>query len=123
MSFTRSEIEILEVERRIRNRVKKQMEKTQKEYYLNEQKRAIQKELGEKDEFKNELQELEENPTKKLSQEARDKVEKELKKLKMMSPMSGPRRPLCETTLTGCSSCPGMNTRKISWTFKMQKRF
>ena len=89
LSFTRSEIEILEVERRIRNRVKKQMEKTQKEYYLNEQMRAIQKELGEKDEFKNELQELEEKARqKKLSQEARDKVEKELKKLKMMSPMS-----------------------------------
>src|SRR3989441_9975890 len=56
----RSEIEILEVEKRIRTRVKKQMEKTQKEYYLNEQMRAIQKELGEKDEFKNEIQELEE---------------------------------------------------------------
>ena len=56
----RSELEILEVEKRIRSRVKKQMEKTQKEYYLNEQMRAIQKELGEKDEFKNEIQELEE---------------------------------------------------------------
>jgi ATP-dependent Lon protease len=55
-----AEIEILEVEKRIRTRVKKQMEKTQKEYYLNEQMRAIQKELGEKDEFKNEIQELEE---------------------------------------------------------------
>ncbi len=89
LSFTRSEVEILEVERRIRNRVKKQMEKTQKEYYLNEQMRAIQKELGEKDEFKNELQELEEKiQQKKMSQEARDKVEKELKKLKMMPPMS-----------------------------------
>src|SRR5205814_9863135 len=63
--------------------------KTQKEYYLNEQMRAIQKELGEKDEFKNEVQELEEKiKAKKLSAEAKDKVEKELKKLKMMSPMS-----------------------------------
>ncbi len=89
LGFMRSEIEILEVERRIRNRVKKQMEKTQKEYYLNEQMRAIQKELGEKDEFKNEIQELEEKiRQKKLSIEAKDKVEKELKKLKMMSPMS-----------------------------------
>jgi len=89
LGHMRSEIEILEVERRIRNRVKKQMEKTQKEYYLNEQMRAIQKELGEKDEFKNEIQELEEKiRQKKLSPEARDKVEKELKKLKMMSPMS-----------------------------------
>ncbi|PYU97467.1 MAG: endopeptidase La, partial [Acidobacteria bacterium] len=89
LSYMRSEIEILEVERRIRNRVKKQMEKTQKEYYLNEQMRAIQKELGEKDEFKNEIQELEEKiRQKKMSPEGRDKVEKELKKLKMMSPMS-----------------------------------
>src|SRR5512147_23029 len=85
----RSEIEILEVEKRIRTRVKKQMEKTQKEYYLNEQMRAIQKELGEKDEFKNEIQELEDKiKQKKMTAEAREKAEKELKKLKMMSPMS-----------------------------------
>jgi ATP-dependent Lon protease len=89
LGYMRSEIEILEVEKRIRTRVKKQMEKTQKEYYLNEQMRAIQKELGEKDEFKNEIQELEEKiKQKKMSAEAKDKVEKELKKLKMMSPMS-----------------------------------
>ena len=89
LGYMRSEIEILEVEKRIRTRVKKQMEKTQKEYYLNEQMRAIQKELGEKDEFKNEIQELEEKiKEKKLSAEAREKAEKELKKLKMMSPMS-----------------------------------
>ena len=87
--YMRSEIEILEVEKRIRTRVKKQMEKTQKEYYLNEQMRAIQKELGEKDEFKNEIQELEEKiKQKKMSAEAQEKAEKELKKLKMMSPMS-----------------------------------
>ncbi|MEZ4703665.1 MAG: endopeptidase La [Bdellovibrionota bacterium] len=84
-----SEIEILQVEKRIRSRVKKQMEKTQKEYYLNEQLQAIQKELGEKDEFKNEIQELEEQiKKKKLSKEAKERVEKEVKKLKMMSPMS-----------------------------------
>jgi len=89
LGLLRSEIEILEVEKRIRTRVKKQMEKTQKEYYLNEQMRAIQKELGEKDEFRTEIQELEEKiKQKKLSPEAREKVEKELKKLKMMSPMS-----------------------------------
>jgi len=89
LGHMRSEIEILEVEKRIRTRVKKQMEKTQKEYYLNEQMRAIQKELGEKDEFKNEIQELEDKiKQKKLSAEAKEKAEKELKKLKMMSPMS-----------------------------------
>jgi len=65
------------------------MEKTQKEYYLNEQMRAIQKELGEKDEFKNEIQELEEKlRQKKMPAEAREKCEREIKKLKMMSPMS-----------------------------------
>src|SRR5437762_4659198 len=84
-----AEIEILQVERKIRTRVKKQMEKTQKEYYLNEQMQAIQKELGERDEFKSELQELEEKiKTKKMSKEAVAKVKKELRKLKMMSPMS-----------------------------------
>ncbi|OGR13813.1 MAG: endopeptidase La [Deltaproteobacteria bacterium RIFOXYB12_FULL_58_9] len=83
------EIEILQVERKIRSRVKKQMERTEKEYYLNEQMRAIQKELGERDEFKNEINELEEKlKAKKMPEEARDKVEKEVKKLKMMSPMS-----------------------------------
>src|SRR5579864_5322003 len=89
LGYMRSELEILEVEKRIRSRVKKQMEKTQKEYYLNEQMRAIQKELGEKDEFKNEIQELEDKlREKKMSAEAREKCEREIKKLKMMSPMS-----------------------------------
>jgi ATP-dependent Lon protease len=83
------EIEILQVEKKIRTRVKKQMEKTQKEYYLNEQMQAIQKELGERDEFKSELQELDEKiKAKKMSKEASAKVKKELRKLKMMSPMS-----------------------------------
>jgi len=83
------EIEVLQVERKIKTRVKKQMEKTQKEYYLNEQMRAIQKELGEKDDFRNEIQELEERmKKKKLSDEAEKKVKSELKKFKMMSPMS-----------------------------------
>jgi ATP-dependent Lon protease len=84
-----AEIEILQVEKKIRTRVKKQMERTQKEYYLNEQMQAIQKELGERDEFKNELAELEEKiKTKETSTEAGDKLKKELKKLKMMQPMS-----------------------------------
>lgn len=85
----RSEIEILQIEQRIKSRVKKQMEKTQKEYYLNEQMRAIQKEMGEKDDFKNEIQELERRINRKrMSKEANAKVRAELKKLKMMSPMS-----------------------------------
>ncbi len=87
--FIQSEIEILQVERKIKSRVKKQMEKTQKEYYLNEQMQAIQKELGEKDEFRNELQELEARIREKdMSEEALMKVAKELRKLKLMSPMS-----------------------------------
>jgi ATP-dependent Lon protease len=85
----KAEIEILQVERKIRTRVKKQMEKTQKEYYLNEQMQAIQKELGDRDEFKNELTELEDRAKQKnLSKEALAKVKKELKKLRMMAPMS-----------------------------------
>src|SRR6476619_377568 len=84
-----AEIEILQVEKKKRTRVKKQMEKTQKEYYLNEQMQAIQKELGERDEFKNEIQEIEEKlKNKRMSKEATLKVKKELKKLRMMSPMS-----------------------------------
>src|SRR6202158_1541018 len=83
------EIEILQVEKKIRTRVKKQMEKTQKEYYLNEQMQAIQKELGERDEFKSELQELDEKiKNKKMSKEAVSKAKKELRKLKMIAPMS-----------------------------------
>ncbi len=84
-----AEVEVLDVERKIRGRVKKQMERSQKEYYLNEQMRAIQKELGERDEFKNELDELDEQLKQKtMPQEARDRAEKEIRKLKMMSPMS-----------------------------------
>ncbi len=85
----RSEIEIIQTEERIKGRVKKQMEKTQREYYLNEQMRAIQKEMGEKDDFKSELEELERRiKKKKLSHEAGAKVRAEFKKLKLMSPMS-----------------------------------
>ena len=84
-----AEIDLLQVEKRIRGRVKKQMEKSQREYYLNEQMKAIQKELGDMDEAPNELDEL----AKKIAdagmtKEAREKAESELKKLKMMSPMS-----------------------------------
>ncbi len=88
-SLMLSEIEILQVEEKIKRRVKKQMEKTQKDYYLNEQMRAIQKEMGEKDDFKNEIAELEKRlKQKKLSEEANKKVRQEIKKLQMMSPMS-----------------------------------
>lgn len=84
-----AEVEILQIEKRIRTRVKKQMEKAQKEYYLTEQMRAIQKELGEKDDLKSEIQEFEEKlKQKSLSEEVEQKVRRELKKLKMMSPMS-----------------------------------
>ncbi len=84
-----AEVEVFEVERKIRGRVKKQMERSQKEYYLNEQMRAIQKELGERDEFKGEVHELEEELKKKrMPKDARGRTEKEIGKLKMMSPMS-----------------------------------
>jgi len=85
----RDEINILRLENRLKKRVKKQMEKTQKDYYLNEQMRAIQKEMGTKDDFKAELAELEKKiKRKRLSKEAHNKVWQEFKKLKMMSPMS-----------------------------------
>ena len=89
LNLMTGEIEILEVEKKIRSRVKKQMERSQKEYYLNEQMQAIQKELGEKDEYQAELSDLEEKAAKKkMSAEAKEKIKKEIKKLKMMSPMS-----------------------------------
>ncbi len=87
--FMEGEISVLQVEKRIRSRVKRQMEKTQREYYLNEQMKAIQKELGELEEGKDELGELEERINKtRLSKEAREKARAELKKLRTMSPMS-----------------------------------
>lgn len=87
--YIQSEIEIMRVEKKIRARVKRQMEKTQKEYYLNEQMQAIQKELGDRDDGRQEISEIENQiKTKKLSDEAREKLLKEVKKLKHMSPMS-----------------------------------
>jgi len=89
LSFINRENEILQIETRIKNRVKKQMEKTQREYYLNEQMRAIQKEMGEKEDLKSEIQDLERRiRRKKMSAEATGKAKHELKKLKLMSPMS-----------------------------------
>ena len=87
--YMESEIGVLQVEKRIRSRVKRQMEKTQREYYLNEQLKAIQKELGEGDEGKDELGELEQRISKtKFSKEAREKALAEVRKLRTMSPMS-----------------------------------
>ena len=89
LGLIEGEIGVLQVERKIRNRVKRQMEKTQREYYLNEQMKAIQKELGDGDEGRDDLAELEERIRKtKLSKEARTKADAELKKLRQMSPMS-----------------------------------
>jgi ATP-dependent Lon protease len=89
LGLIEGEIGVLQVERKIRNRVKRQMEKTQREYYLNEQMKAIQKELGDGDEGRDDLAELEERIRKtKLSKDARTKADAELKKLRQMSPMS-----------------------------------
>ncbi|MBC8717386.1 MULTISPECIES: endopeptidase La [Brucella/Ochrobactrum group] len=89
LAFMESEISVLQVEKRIRGRVKRQMEKTQREYYLNEQMKAIQKELGDGEDGRDEAAELEERINKtKLSKEAREKAQAELKKLRSMSPMS-----------------------------------
>ena len=89
MGFMESEISVLQVEKRIRGRVKRQMEKTQREYYLNEQMKAIQKELGEGEDGRDENAELEERIRKtRLSKEAREKADAEMKKLRQMAPMS-----------------------------------
>tara|TARA_B110000503_G_scaffold32105_2_gene52128 strand:+ start:18946 stop:21291 length:2346 start_codon:yes stop_codon:yes gene_type:complete len=89
MGLMDAEIDLFQVEKRIRGRVKKQMEKSQREYYLNEQMKAIQRELGDMDEAPNELDELQSRIEKaKMPQEAKNKAQSELGKLKMMSPMS-----------------------------------
>ncbi|MBU0740050.1 MAG: endopeptidase La [Alphaproteobacteria bacterium] len=89
LGFMEGEISVLQVEKRIRSRVKRQMEKTQREYYLNEQMKAIQKELGDGEDGRDEMAELEERIAKtKLSKEAKEKADAELKKLRHMSPMS-----------------------------------
>jgi ATP-dependent Lon protease len=89
IALMEGELDVLKVEKRIRGRVKKQMEKSQREYYLNEQMKAIQKELGDLDEGGNELEELEKRiQAAGMTKDARDKAKAELNKLKMMSPMS-----------------------------------
>ena len=88
-SHMQGEISVMQVEKRIRSRVKRQMEKTQREYYLNEQLKAIQKELGDTEDGRDETAELEDRIKEtKLTKEAREKANAELKKLKSMSPMS-----------------------------------
>jgi len=89
LSVMDSEIDLLQVEKRIRGRVKRQMEKSQREYYLNEQMKAIQKELGDMDEAPNEIEELNKKIEESgMTKEAKEKAESEINKLKMMSPMS-----------------------------------
>jgi len=107
------EMSVLQVEKKIRNRVKRQMEKTQREYYLNEQMKAIQKELGESDDGRDELSELEEKIKKtKLSKEARTKAEAELKKLRQMSPMSA-ESTVVRNYLDWLTSIPWNNRSKV----------
>ena len=89
LSFIQSELDVLQVEKKIRGRVKNQMEKTQREYYLNEQMKAIQKELGENEDGKDDVSEYEEKIEKmKLTKEAKEKCYAEIKKIRSMSPMS-----------------------------------
>src|SRR5438552_17541168 len=107
------EIGVLQVEKRIRNRVKRQMEKTQREYYLNEQLKAIQKELGEGEDGRDEMAELEDRVNKtKFSKEARDKAVAELKKLRSMSPMSA-EATVVRNYLDWLLSVPWQNRTKI----------
>ncbi|WP_173931613.1 endopeptidase La [Chelativorans sp. Marseille-P2723] len=113
MGFMEAEISVLQVEKRIRSRVKRQMEKTQREYYLNEQMKAIQKELGEGEDGRNEITELEERVKKtKLSKEAREKAEAELKKLQSMSPMSA-EATVVRNYLDWLLSIPWKNNSKV----------
>ncbi len=112
LQLMESEISVLQVEKRIRTRVKRQMEKTQREYYLNEQMKAIQKELGDED-GKDELAEIEDKIKRtKLSKEARDKANHELKKLRQMSPMSA-EATVVRNYLDWLLSIPWNNKSKI----------
>jgi ATP-dependent Lon protease len=114
-----AEISVLQVEKRIRSRVKRQMEKTQREYYLNEQMKAIQKELGELEDGKDEASELEERIKRtKLSKEARDKARAELKKLRTMSPMSA-EATVVRNYLDWLLSIPWKKRTKVSKDIKL----
>ncbi len=114
LSMIEAEIDLLQIEKRIRGRVKQQMEKSQREYYLNEQMKAIQKELGELDEAPNEIEDLEKKITKAgLSAEAKKKATTELNKLKMMSPMSA-EATVVRNYIDALVGCPWKKRSKIS---------
>jgi len=113
LSLIESEVGMLQVERKIRNRVKRQMEKTQREYYLNEQMKAIQRELGDGDEGREDIAELEKRIKEtKLSKEARTKADAELKKLRQMSPMSA-ESTVVRNYLDWLLSLPWGNKKKV----------
>src|SRR5579863_7590560 len=120
--YMEGEIGVLQVEKRIRNRVKRQMEKTQREYYLNEQLKAIQKELGEGEDGRDEMAELEDRINKtKFSKEAHDKALSELKKLKSMSPMSA-EATVVRNYLDWLLSVPWNNRTKIKRDIKSAEK-
>ncbi|MDZ4736348.1 MAG: endopeptidase La [Rhodospirillaceae bacterium] len=121
-AFMEAEIGVLQVEKRIRSRVKRQMEKTQREYYLNEQLKAIQKELGDGEDGRDELAELEEKIKKtKLSKEAREKAMGELKKLRSMSPMSA-ESTVVRNYLDWILSIPWKKPSKIKKDIRLAKK-
>ncbi len=114
LGYLDNEIDVLSVEKRIRGRVKNQMEKTQREYYLNEQLKAIQKELGEIEEGKDESKIIEDAIKKaKMSKEAEEKCYAELKKLKMMSPMSA-ESTVVRNYLDWMTSLPWSKSSKVN---------
>ena len=114
MSLIDAEIDLLQIEKRIRGRVKTQMEKSQREYYLNEQMKAIQKELGDMDDVPNEVEELEQRIEKAgMSKEAKKKADAELGKLKMMSPMSA-EATVVRNYIDWLTGCPWKKRSKIS---------
>ncbi|MCK5336477.1 MAG: endopeptidase La, partial [Gammaproteobacteria bacterium] len=114
MSLIDAEIDLLQIEKRIRGRVKTQMEKSQREYYLNEQMKAIQKELGDMDDVPNELEDLEQRIEKAgMSKEAKKKADAELGKLKMMSPMSA-EATVVRNYIDWLTGCPWKKRSKIS---------
>jgi ATP-dependent Lon protease len=120
--YMEGEIGVLQVEKRIRNRVKRQMEKTQREYYLNEQLKAIQKELGEGEDGRDELAELEEKINKtKFSKEAHDKALAEVKKLRSMSPMSA-EATVVRNYLDWLLSIPWQNRTKVKRDIKAAEK-